>query len=96
MSLDIRLPIGLMFAVLGMLLVAFGLVSDKAIYDRSLGININLWWGLVLLAFGVVMFLLGRRGTSAAKSADDSAEGRGIEEREAQVEREGRKGRGGH
>lgn len=96
MSLDIRLPIGLMFAVLGVLLTIFGIISDKAIYDRSLGININLWWGLVLFAFGAVMFVLGRKGTSAAKSADDSAEGRGIEEREAQIEREGRKGRGGH
>jgi hypothetical protein len=33
----------------------FGLLSDRAIYDRSLGINVNLWWGLVLLAFGLVM-----------------------------------------
>ena len=55
MSLDLRLPIGLMFSIFGVLLVAFGLLSDTAIYDRSLGINVNLWWGLVLLAFGLVM-----------------------------------------
>lgn len=96
MRLDIRLPIGLMFAVLGVLLVVFGVASDKAIYERSLGININLWWGLLLFAFGAVMFILGRRGTSAARPADETAEGRSIEEREAQIEREGRKGRGGH
>lgn len=96
MSLDIRLPIGLMFAVIGVLLAIFGIISDKAIYERSLGININLWWGLLLFAFGAMMFVMGRKGTSAAKSADDSAEGRSIEEREAQIEREGRKGRGGH
>jgi protein-S-isoprenylcysteine O-methyltransferase Ste14 len=95
MSLDIRLPIGLMFAVMGVLLVVFGITSDKAIYERSLGININLWWGLLLFAFGAVMFTLGRRGTSAARPADETAEGRGIEEREAQIEREGRKERGG-
>jgi hypothetical protein len=55
MKLDLRLPIGLMFTSIGALLVLFGLLSDKAIYARSLDINVNLWWGLVLLAFGLVM-----------------------------------------
>ena len=50
-----------MFSIVGAILVVFGLVSDPAIYARSLGINVNLWWGLVLLAFGLVMFWLGRR-----------------------------------
>jgi hypothetical protein len=63
MNLDLRLPIGLMFTIVGVLLTAFGLVSDKAIYARSLNINVNLWWGLVLLAFGLVMLWLARRGT---------------------------------
>ena len=58
MKLDLRLPIGLMFAIIGVLLVAFGLASDPAIYQRSLGVNVNLWWGLVLLAFGAVMLWL--------------------------------------
>ncbi|MEK6768366.1 MAG: hypothetical protein AABY85_05175 [Gemmatimonadota bacterium] len=55
MNLDLRLPIGLMFAIFGALLTVYGLTSDDAIYARSLGINVNLWWGLVLLAFGLVM-----------------------------------------
>ena len=55
MTLDLRLPIGLMFTIFGAMLTWYGLASDGAIYDRSLGINVNLWWGLVLLAFGVVM-----------------------------------------
>jgi len=55
MNLDVRLPIGLMFAVLGVILVVFGLASDPAIYARSLGVNVNLWWGLVLFAFGATM-----------------------------------------
>jgi hypothetical protein len=55
MKLDLRLPIGLMFTIVGTLLTLFGLRSDEAIYARSLGINVNLWWGLVLLAFGLVM-----------------------------------------
>jgi len=61
MGLDIRLPIGLMFAILGVLLAGFGLVSDKAIYERSLGININLIWGTILIVFSVVLLWLGSR-----------------------------------
>jgi hypothetical protein len=60
-GIDIRLPIGLVFAVVGILMIAFGAASDSAIYQRSLGINVNVYWGLVLLAFGVIMALLGRR-----------------------------------
>ncbi len=55
MSLDLRVPIGLLFAALGALLAVYGLVSDPAIYKASLGINVNLWWGLVLAGFGLVM-----------------------------------------
>jgi hypothetical protein len=62
MGLDIRLPIGLMFTIFGVLLSAYGIVGDKTIYARSLGVNINLWWGIVMLAFGLIMLLLGSRG----------------------------------
>ena len=67
MGLDIRLPIGLMFTLFGVLLVIYGFISDKSIYRRSLGININLGWGVVLLIFGVAMLALGRRAAAAAK-----------------------------
>lgn len=63
MGLDIRTPLGVMFTILGLLLAGFGLVSDRAIYQRSLGIDINLWWGLVLLVFGAAMLWFGRRAT---------------------------------
>jgi len=69
MNLDLRLPIGLMFTIDGVLLIGFGLVSDPAIYARSLGTNVNLWWGMVLLAFGIGMLVLsvrsGRRRPAA-------------------------------
>ena len=61
MGLDIRTPLGVLFSVLGLLLDGFHWLSDPAIYQRSLGIYINLWWGLVLLAFGAVMLWLSRR-----------------------------------
>jgi len=61
MGLDIRLPIGLLFSVLGLLLSGFGAFSDKAIYQPSLGFNVNLAWGIVLLIFGIIMVVFGTR-----------------------------------
>lgn len=62
--LDIRTPIGLMFLVLGVILAAFGALSNTVDYTRA-GLNINLWWGLVLVVFGAVMLWLGRRAPGA-------------------------------
>jgi len=73
MGIDIRLPIGMLFTAIGLILSIFGAVSDRALYQRSLGINVNLWWGIALLAFGIFMLLLGRRGhrrTQAATSTE--------------------------
>ncbi len=64
MHLDVRIPIGAMFSLIGAMLTVYGVFSDKRMYaEHSLGININLIWGLVLLAFGVAMLLLARRGS---------------------------------
>jgi hypothetical protein len=77
MKLDIRLPLGFLFLVFGLLLGSFGIFGTKTIYEeRSLGINVNLWWGIVMLVFGLVMVLMGRRGerraaSQAASSGDD-------------------------
>lgn len=61
MQLDIRLPIGTLFVVFGVLLAGFGMASNPQIYERSLGDNINLEWGIVLVAFGAIMLWLGWR-----------------------------------
>lgn len=61
MNLDIRFPLGLMFGIMGLILVGYGLLSDKAQYARSLGININLWWGAALLVFGAVTLFMASR-----------------------------------
>ena len=86
MGLDIRLPIGGMFFIAGLLLVIFGLLTggDARLYERSLMININLWWGIVMLIFGLVMLLMGRRSRDAqgVHLTEDSAQGRATEERE--------------
>ena len=71
MGLDIRLPIGGMFTLLGVLLVIYGLVTNGDMYARSLGINVNLWWGLVMLVFGGLMLFFGLR--SAAQTGQRTA-----------------------
>jgi hypothetical protein len=43
------------------LLAAFGLFGDKSIYERSLGININLIWGTILIGFSLILLWLGSR-----------------------------------
>lgn len=64
MSLDLRIPMGLLFTLVGAILSAFGLATRGRIdlYAKSLGIDANLWWGLVLFVFGLAMLFLGRRG----------------------------------
>ena len=59
MKFDLRFPIGILFSFYGLLLVIVGAAtnSDAGLYERSLGISINLWWGLVLLVFGGLMLL---------------------------------------
>jgi hypothetical protein len=57
MGLDVRLPIGLMFSLIGFLMGAYGAFNGSApeMTQHSLGINIDLWWGAFLLVFGLVM-----------------------------------------
>jgi hypothetical protein len=62
MPLDIRVPIGLMMGLMGIMLAGYGLLGPHDIYERSLGINVNLIWGLVLIAFSAVLLVLGTRG----------------------------------
>jgi hypothetical protein len=63
MNFDLRLPIGIMFSTFGLILTIFGAISEKAIYEEhSLGININLIWGIVLLVFGLFMLFLALKG----------------------------------
>ena len=72
MNFDLRLPIGIMFSLFGAMLVIFGAVSKQDIYDEhSLGININLVWGAVLLVFGAAMLFLTWRARGKAAPVSD-------------------------
>jgi hypothetical protein len=65
MGLDIRWPIGLMFTLLGVMLLIFGFAtnSNAEMYEHSLKININVYWGIVLLVFGAAMLIPAWRGS---------------------------------
>ena len=65
MNLDLRIPMGLMFSIVGVIMSLYGFFTrGSVIYERSAGMDINLIWGLVMLVFGLIMFLLGRRADS--------------------------------
>ncbi len=55
MGLDLRIPIGLMFAIIGVLLTVIGVITGPE--KKALDININLWWGIVLLVFSAYMLI---------------------------------------
>lgn len=62
MDFDLRFPIGILFSAYGAILTVFGAISDGSeIYKKSLGDNINLQWGILLLVFGVLMLGLALR-----------------------------------
>ena len=67
---DLRIPLGWLFAVLGLLLVIAGVRATPATDARSLGININLIWGVVMLVFALLCLWLARRETRRRKQLD--------------------------
>ncbi len=69
MGLDIRIPIGLMFGLIGLMLLVYGLFTGSdPMYARSLGINVNQWWGAVLLVFGALMLWFARAGLKRSET----------------------------
>jgi hypothetical protein len=71
MNFDLRVAVGWMFLLLGLLLGFFGYASkdNPVLWVKSLGINADLWWGLLLAAFGLTMLALGKRGQKQAETA---------------------------
>jgi hypothetical protein len=64
MGLDIRWPIGIIFSIYGLILILYGAVADASIFqEKSLGVNIDLWWGAAMWVFGVFMGALAYRAS---------------------------------
>ena len=50
--LDLKIPLGGLLSFYGLLLTVYGLTTDSAMNEKSLGININLYGGIVMLVMG--------------------------------------------
>ena len=93
--LDVRWPIGTLFAILGLLLAGYGLATagNTEQYARSLSVNVNMWWGLVMLAFGLVLLLaawVGRKTIQGLGSSSPEGEATEARERRLGLERDAR------
>jgi hypothetical protein len=64
---DIRIPIGLMFSILGVLITVFGFVTmaNADMYQKSLNINMNIIIGILMLVFGGLMLFFSFRKKKA-------------------------------
>jgi hypothetical protein len=67
-GMDIRAPIGGLFTLLGVMLAGYGLVAgSRTSSDVAPVTNVNLWWGIVMLLFGILMLALSRRSMGRAR-----------------------------
>lgn len=88
-GLDIRIPVGGLFTILGALLAVYGGLGGPGHPATGTAadfaaLNVDLWWGLVMVGFGVLLLLLARRGARAAgvHPALQTPGGEAIEQRE--------------
>jgi len=73
MHFDLRLPLGLLFVLLGSILTGYGAyTSGSEIYEKSLGINVNFWWGVALVLFGSIVLGLGLWSRLRSRLPDSS------------------------
>jgi len=69
MGLDIRWPIGIIFSIYGIALAVYGKIADPELFaEKSLGVNIDLWWGVAMLVFGLFMGALALRASRRSES----------------------------
>jgi hypothetical protein len=54
---DVRLVIGGLFTVYGVIVTLIGLFDSHAEIQKAQGVRINLWMGLGMLAVGLLMLL---------------------------------------
>jgi len=68
-GIDLRMPLGALFGVLGLLLTAYGAATFGQPGTEPTGVPVNLIWGIVLVAFGLWMLLLARRARRATSGS---------------------------
>lgn len=67
MNFDLRLPLGMMFTLFGAMLSIYGLMADSAAFKKSLGVNVDLGWGVFMLLFGIFMLTLALKARNKPK-----------------------------
>jgi ABC-type Na+ efflux pump permease subunit len=69
--MDLRYPIGGLFTALGLILTGWGVATsgNAEMYARSDAVNINLWWGVVMFVFGLLLLALAARAGRIAARA---------------------------
>jgi hypothetical protein len=88
--MDIRIPVGAIFTIYGVLLTVYGLIArDVEARHMLLGLQVNIVAGVGMLIFGVSFLYLARKGTPTVRSSSSTAEGRAIEDRERRTGLEG-------
>jgi hypothetical protein len=70
MRLDIKLPLGLIFSIIGIILICSGLFYEKEILAK-LQFNFNLWWGALVFLFGFLMLILFFRSKKVSVGTED-------------------------
>ena len=65
--LDLRLPIGWLFIILGTMLVIYGYANPVVTSIGTSTINLNLTWGSVMGLFGLIMCLLAKAQAGTQK-----------------------------
>ena len=51
--MDLRIPIAIIFILLGAILAVYGLVAPQDAVPVDLGIRVNLMWGVLMCLFGM-------------------------------------------
>ena len=70
--MDIRVPVGTLFAIYGVLLTLYGVLAGDLAPRHMIGrLNVNVWDGLGMLVFGLVMLALARRAPRVPRSTAD-------------------------
>jgi hypothetical protein len=54
---DIRRLIGGLFILYSLILIALGIFGSEHVKNKAAGINVDLWTGLAMLVFGILMLV---------------------------------------
>lgn len=61
---DLRRPIGFLFSLLGIIILAYGVVEPQVRAPLDPGVNVNVWCGACLIVFGGCLLWLSLRAKS--------------------------------